>query len=67
MSLAGSCNTPYGATIIKEKKGEEKTYSIEFGFLPVRLPEWPDRSLWLVVVKGLGKAPLMLLDRAATK
>ena len=59
--LAGSRNTPYSATIIKEKKGEEKTYSIEFGFVPVRLPEWPERSLWLVVVKGFGKRPLMLL------
>lgn len=61
LSLAGLCNTPYSATIIKEKKGEEKTYSIEFGFVPVRLPEWPERSLWLVVVKGFGKTPLMLL------
>jgi hypothetical protein len=61
LNLAMFCNTPYSATIIKEKKGEEKTYSIEFGFLPVRLPEWPARNLWLVVVKGLGKKPLMLL------
>ena len=29
--------------------------------MPVRLPEVPDRKLWLVVVKGLGKKPLMLL------
>jgi len=61
LDLAWSCNTPYSATIIKEKKDEEKTYSIEFGFLPVRLPDWPERNLWLVVVKGLGKTPLMLL------
>jgi branched-subunit amino acid aminotransferase/4-amino-4-deoxychorismate lyase len=27
----------------------------------VRLPECPKRPLWLVVVKGLGKKPLMLL------
>ncbi len=60
LNLARSCNTPYSATIIKEK-GRRKTYSIEFGFLPVRLPEWPERNLWLVVVKGLGKTPLMLL------
>jgi len=59
--LAQSCKTPYSTTIIKEKKGEEKTYTIEFGFLPVRLPDWPKRDLWLVVVKGFGKVPLMLL------
>ena len=61
LSLAESCTTPYSSTIIKEKKGEEKIYSIEFGFVPVSLPEWPERNLWLVVVKGFGKKPLMLL------
>lgn len=61
LSLAESCKTPYGSTVIKEKKGKEKVYSIEFGFLPVRLPEHPDRHLWLVVVKGFGRKPLMLL------
>jgi hypothetical protein len=61
LELASSCNTPYAAKIIKEKDGEEKTYFIEFGFRPVRLPECPKRPLWLVVVKGFGKTPLMLL------
>jgi len=61
LELATSCKTPYSAKIIKEKEGEEKTYFIEFGFLPVRLPECPKRPLWLVVVKGFGKKPLMIL------
>ena len=61
LELANSCTTPYAAKIIKEKEGEEKTYFIEFGFMPVRLPECPKRPLWLVVVKGLGKKPLMIL------
>ena len=61
LALASSCKTPYAAKIIKEKEGVEKTFIIEFGFLPVRLPECPERPLWLVVVKGLGKKPLMLL------
>ena len=61
LDLAESCKTPYGSTIIKEKRGDEKVYSICFGFVPVRLPEVPGRNLWLVVVKGLGKKPLMLL------
>jgi hypothetical protein len=61
LELAALCNTPYAETIIKEKDGEEKACFIQYGFLPVRLPECPDRSLWLVVVKGLGKKPLMLL------
>ena len=61
LELASSCKTPYSAKIIKEKEGEEKTYFIEFGFMPVRLPECPKRPLWLVVVKGFGKTPLMIL------
>ena len=61
LELASLCNTPYAAKIIKEKEGEEKTYLIEFGFMPVRLPECPKRPLWLVVIKGFGKTPLMLL------
>jgi hypothetical protein len=59
--LGELCKTPYGCTLIKEKKEEEVTYFIHFGFLPVRLPEYPDRPLFLVVVKGMGKKPLMLL------
>ena len=61
LELASICKTPYTAKIIKEKEGEEKTYFIEFGFMPVRLPECPKRPLWLVVVNGFGKTPLMLL------
>jgi hypothetical protein len=59
--LARECKTPYNETIIKEKDGQEKPYFIEFGVRPVRLPEYPDRRLWLVVVKGFGEQPLMPL------
>lgn len=61
LELATSCKTPYAAKMFKEKEDEEKAYFIKFGFLPVRLPECPKRSLWLVVVKGFGKKPLMIL------
>ena len=46
---------------IKEKDGKEKTYLIHYGFRRVRLPSHPDQPLWLVVVRGLGDKPLMLL------
>jgi len=59
--LADLCKTPYATTILKEEEGKEKVYFIHFGFLPVRLPECADRPLWMVVVKGLGKKPLMIL------
>ena len=61
LELASLCQTPYSAKIVKEKEGEEKTYFIEFGFMPVRLPECPKRALWLVVVKSFGKTRLMIL------
>jgi len=61
LELANTCKTPYASTIFKEKEGEEKAYFIHFGFLPVMLPECPDRPLWLVVIKGLGQQPLMIL------
>ena len=67
LELANSCKTPFAAKIIKEKQGQEKSYLIEFGYLPVRLPECPKRALWLVVVKGLGKKPLMILTTEAMR
>ncbi len=59
--LAERCKTPYAETVIKQKDGREKAYFIQFGFCPVRLPEHPDKPLWLVVAKGFGAKPLMLL------
>lgn len=61
LQLAQRCTTPYGETVIKEKEGKEKAYHIQFGFVPVRLPEQRERQLWLVVVRGFGRTPLMLL------
>ena len=61
LELAEACKTPYAETVIKQKDGREKAYFIQFGFCPVRLPEHPDKQLWLVVAKGFGEKPLMLL------
>ena len=61
LTLAHSCTTPYGETVIKEEDGREKPYFLHFGFRPVRLPGYPKRNLWLVVVKGFGRQPLMIL------
>jgi hypothetical protein len=61
LELAVRCKTPYAETVIRQKDGREKAYFIRFGFCPVRLPEHPERQLSLVVVKGFGDKPLMLL------
>ncbi len=57
--LAEFCKLPYAEHIVKKEGEQEKGYTLEFGFLPVRLPEFPDVPPW--VVKGLGRDPLLFL------
>ncbi len=59
--LANKCKFLYSETVAKEKYGRETVHTLEFGYLPVRLPEYPHIQLWLVVVKGFGAKPMMLL------
>ena len=59
--LARDCKTPFREVVVKERRGREQYLSIDFGFRPVRLPDFPDRQLWLVVAKGFGREPMMLL------
>ena len=61
LELAQTLKTPYQETVIRNKDGKEKVYLIHFGFRSVRLPDYPDKPLWLVVAKGFGDKPLMLL------
>jgi hypothetical protein len=58
--LASGCPLPYADRIVKEDKGEEKVYMIDYGFRRVRLPGRGEQ-LYLVVVKGFGVEPMMLL------
>ncbi len=61
LELAKTLKTPYQEMVIRNKDGKEKVYLIHFGFHSVRLPDYPDKPLWLVVAKGFGDKPLMLL------
>ena len=58
--LAVDCPLPYAQRIVKEEKGEEKVYNLEFGYQPVKLPGRKE-ELYLVVIKGFGQEPIMLL------
>ena len=58
--LANSCSCPYQETIIKEKKGKEIVFSVSYGYRKVKLPEHDD-ELFMLVVKGMGANPMMLL------
>jgi len=59
--LAAACRLSHATHIVREENGQEVRRRLDYGFRPVRLPEHPDKPLWLVVVRGLGQAPLMLL------
>ena len=43
------------------------TQFIHFGYLPVRLPTAPERALSLVVVRGIGSVPILLLTTEPTR
>jgi hypothetical protein len=59
--LAADCPLSYATHIVREENGREVRRRLDYGFRPVRLPEHPDIPLWLLVVRGLGEAPMMLL------
>ncbi|MCK5136902.1 MAG: transposase [Bacteroidales bacterium] len=58
--LAYACKLPYRKTIVKIIHGKEVTFNLSFGHVKVQLPEM-DTSLNMVVVRGLGSKPMMLL------
>lgn len=49
--LADRCSTPYATTMYKLWQDIDYAVFCHFGFLPVRLPEFPERPLFLVVVR----------------
>ena len=49
--LADMCSTPYATTMYKLWEDVDYTVFCHFGFLPVRLPECPERPLFFVVVR----------------
>jgi len=64
--LASSTKMLYVERIVREESGGEKAQTIEFGFRRVRFPGRKER-LFLVVVRGFGAQPLMLLTSLPVK
>jgi len=58
--LAAALPCPYETVIIKYEDGKEEKTTVSYNAVPVRLPG-KEHPLFLVVVKGFGKAPMMLL------
>ena len=58
--LANALPCPHETVIIKYEEGKEQKTTVSFNAVPVKLPgrTYP---LFLVVVKGFGKQPMMLL------
>ncbi len=52
--------TPYETVLIVYEEGKEKKRTVHYNAIPVKLPSYGHR-LYLVVVKGFGEEPMMLL------
>jgi len=62
--LAAKCRMRHAETIWRETEEGEKSYEIQYGALDVRLPG-RDEPLRLVVVRGFGEKPMLLLTSVA--
>jgi len=59
--LADAMPLPYRQSVVREGPERENIRRLRFGVRRVRLPELPKMTLSLLVIKGFGKHPLMLL------
>ena len=58
--LAKALPTPYETVLIVYEEGKDKKRTVHYNAIPVKLPSSGHR-LYLVVVKGFGEEPMMLL------
>src|SRR5512139_1825883 len=58
--LAKVLPTPYETVLIVYEEGREKKRTVHYNAVPVKLPSY-GHKLYLVVVKGFGEEPMMLL------
>jgi hypothetical protein len=56
----------YSEKIVKEERGKEKICHLEFGYRPIKLPERKEQ-LYMIVVKGFGQTPMMLLTNVQVR
>ena len=67
VEAARRCRTPLEKIVHVEREGYIEKKRLRFGSIRVRLPECPDSSLSLVVIRGLALHPIMLLTNVAPK
>jgi len=66
LEQALACPMPYSERVVKEERGREKIYQLQFGYRMLRLPERKE-PLSVVVVRGFGQEPMMLLTNLPIK
>lgn len=66
LQLARGCRMGFHDQIVRETEEGEKTCQISYGFRRVKLPG-KKQQLYLVVVNGFGKEPLMILTNVEVK
>ena len=60
--LAADCTMRYEDSVLFKSHNKVHNVRVKYGSMPVRLPDWPDTDLHLVVVKWPGgEKPMMLL------
>jgi hypothetical protein len=64
LELAERCPVLYRERVVREEGGKEKVYHVGYGYRKVRLPG-SDTVLTLVVIRGYGKEPILLLTNVA--
>jgi hypothetical protein len=60
LDMATSLPTPHESILIVYDDGKEKRRAVRYNAVAVKLPDY-DKALYLVVVKGFGIKPMMLL------
>jgi len=66
LKIAWQCQCPHKTEVTIEKEGESKKKIISIGYIGVKLP-FEKEELFLVVVKGFGEKPMMLLTNVNVK
>jgi len=66
VDLARSCPMLFCETVVKEEAGHERLVHLSCGMCKVRLPDRRE-ELTLVVVKGFGEEPLMIMTNLAVR
>lgn len=67
LDVARGVRMQYAETVVREAAGGEKKLHLEYGFRRVQLPGRRGVELTLVVVRGFGEKPLLLLTNVAVK